>query len=120
MNRIVATVVSEDVKPATFLPAAGEGKVKFHIERGSKGGTGFRRLQFLAPGTAERAAAEAVVAKREQGVTMKAIAAELHVSVPTVRRMITALLVTTSTEAQTQADFAAVLAAAKAEEPTSV
>lgn len=117
MNRIVATVVSDDVKPSTFLPAASEGKVKFHIERGN--GT-YRRLQFLAPGTAERAAAEAVVAKREQGVTMKTIAAELHVSVPTVRRMITALLVTTSTEEQSQADFAAVLAAAKAEEPSAV
>jgi DNA invertase Pin-like site-specific DNA recombinase len=109
MNRILATV-AQTTTPDTFLQDAAEGQVKFHIERGN--GT-FRRLQFLAPGTAERAAAEAVQAKRDQGVTMKAIAAELHVSVPTVRRMLTALTVTLSTEEQDKKDFAALIATAE-------
>ena len=90
MSAVLATVAS-DTTVDNFVAQAAEGKVKFHTERGN--GT-TRRIQFLAAGTAERETAEWVAEQREEGVTMKAIAATLHVSVPTVRRMINALLLT--------------------------
>lgn len=104
MTAIVTTVTATTTE-ATLVSEAAEGKVQFHTERGN--GT-FRRIQFLAEGTPEREVAEWVAAQREEGVTMKAIAAEMHVSVPTVRRMINALLVTQEAEE----DAAAVLEAA--------
>lgn len=69
-----------------------------------------RNIPLLPAGSEARTTAEAVVAKRNDGVTMAAIAADLHVSVPTVRRMINSLLLTEKHEAG-QAKVAKMLAA---------
>lgn len=78
-----------------------------------------RRIPLLAAGTEARTVAEGIVAARNEGTTMKAIAADLHVSVPTVRRMINSLLLTQKHEAG-QARSAALQAAkaAKKASPT--
>jgi DNA-binding NarL/FixJ family response regulator len=94
MTTILITATTP-VDADTLVPAAAEGKVKFHRER-ANGTT--RRVQFLAEGTAEREVAEWVVVQRGEGRTMKAIAAEMHVSVPTVRRLINALMLTWEVE----------------------
>jgi DNA-binding NarL/FixJ family response regulator len=91
----IVTTVQATTTVDTLVPEAAEGKVKFHTQRSN--GT-FRRVQFLAEGTKDREVAEWVAAQREEGVTMKAIAAEMHVSVPTVRRMLNALLLTQEIE----------------------
>lgn len=99
MTGIVTT--SNVVLTADNLVAeAAEGHVKFHTLR-NNGTT--RRIQFLAEGTADREVAEWVMAQRGEGVTMKTIAAEMHVSVPTVRRMINALLLTWEVEDEAEA-----------------
>lgn len=97
MTAIVTTVTTTTTED-TLVTEAAEGKVQFHTQRSN--GT-FRRIQFLAQGTPEREVAEWVAAQREDGVTMKTIAAAMHVSVPTVRRMINALLVTLEAEEDT-------------------
>lgn len=94
MTAIVATVTATTTVD-TLATEAAEGTVKFHTER-SNGTT--RRIQFLAEGTDARLVAEWVMEQRTDGRTMKAIAAEMHVSVPTVRRMINALLLTWEVE----------------------
>lgn len=94
MSTIVTTVQATTTVD-TLLPEAAEGKVKFHRERGN--GT-FRRIQFLADGTEAREIAEWIQSEREEGKTMKGIAAEMHVSVPTVRRMLNSLLLTQEME----------------------
>ena len=94
MNAIVTTI-TPDTTPDTFLVDAVAGAVKFHTERSN--GT-FRRVHFLPADSTERQTAEWVVLQREEGKTMKAIAAEMHVSVPTVRRMINDLLLTQEME----------------------
>lgn len=91
MTAVLAITVSPSTTPDTFLSDAVTGKVLFHTERGN--GT-FRRVHFLADGTKEREIAEWVADQREQGVTMRKIAAELHMSVPSVRRMINDLILT--------------------------
>lgn len=98
MTAIVTTVTSTTTVD-TLVTEAAEGKVQFHTERGN--GT-FRRIAFLAEGSPEREVAEWVASQREEGVTMKAIAAEMHVSVPTVRRMINALLNTLDVEEEAE------------------
>lgn len=94
MTSILVTV-TETTTPETLAWEALEGKVKFHRER-ANGTT--RRVQYLAPTSIERETAEWVMEQRSEGRTMKAIAAEMHVSVPTVRRMINALLLTWEVE----------------------
>lgn len=112
MNTILTTITATTTVE-TFVPEAVEGKVRFHTVR-SNGST--RRVQFLAEGTADREVAEWVLAQREEGATMKAIAAEMHVSVPTVRRMINALLLTQEMEEADTEDLAEILADAAVEE----
>lgn len=94
MTTIIATI-TPTTTVETLAAEAAEGSVKFHRERGN--GT-TRRVQYLADGTAERETAEWITVQRSEGRTMKAIAAEMHVSVPTVRRMINALLLTWEVE----------------------
>lgn len=94
MSSIVTTVTTATTSE-TLVAEAATGTVQFHRERGN--GT-FRRVQFLAEGTTARDVAEWVMAQRTEGRTMKAIAAEMHVSVPTVRRMINALTLTWEVE----------------------
>jgi len=91
----IVTTVSTTTTVDTLATEAAEGVVKFHTLRGN--GT-TRRIQFLAEGTPEREAAEWVMAQRSEGVTMKTLAGQMHVSVPTVRRMINALLLTWEVE----------------------
>lgn len=96
----IVTTVTATVTADTLATEAAEGHVKFHTLR-SNGTT--RRIQFLTEGTLEREVAEWVMAQRGEGVTMKAIAAEMHVSVPTVRRMINALLLAWEVEDEAEA-----------------
>lgn len=96
----IVTTTSTVVTVENLADEAAQGHVKFHTLR-NNGTT--RRIQFLAEGTAEREVAEWVMAQRGEGVTMKAIAAEMHVSVPTVRRMINALLLTWEVEDEAEA-----------------
>ncbi len=81
---------------ATLAQAAAAGNVRFYRQR--RNGT-MRNLTYLAPGTAERAQAEAVTKRREAGETIQAIANDLKVSVATVRRMATGLLLAKQVEA---------------------
>lgn len=97
--------------PATaseFLEAAEQGKVKVYRERGN--GT-LRHIPFLAEGTAEREIAEWVREQREER-TMRDIAAEIHESVPSVRRRLNALEITEEVEAYEDEDITEILAAA--------
>lgn len=94
------TTTSTAVNADNLATEAAQGNVKFHTLR-ANGTT--RRVQFLAEGTPEREVAEWVMAQRGEGVTMKAIASEMHVSVPTVRRMINALLLTWEVEDEAEA-----------------
>lgn len=53
-----------------------------------------RRVKYLTPGTGDFRFAEALYARRQEGMTKKDIAAELNVSAPTVRRYLTRFLLT--------------------------
>ena len=86
----------QTVTTDNFFQKAESGAVKFYRVRGN--GT-TRRIPYL--GTSEsqvRQEAEWVLEQREEGRSMKAIAAELHQSVPTVRRTINALLLAEEVE----------------------
>ena len=90
-------------KPAAKKPAlsklaqaAAKGDVKFYRRRAN--GT-MRRVPYLAPGTAERKAAETVVGRRDKGETIQAICEDLKLSKATVRRMITGVLFAQAVEA---------------------
>lgn len=58
-----------------------------------------RSLPYLAPGTPERAAAEAVAARVAKGETLPAIATDLKVSLATARRFLTNLTLAQDVEA---------------------
>lgn len=93
-----------------FLAAAVAGRVKVYRERGN--GT-LRHIPFLAEGTADREIAEWVREQRDER-TMKDIAAEMHESVPSVRRRLNALEITEEVEAYEDEDLAEIFAAASA------
>ncbi len=57
-----------------------------------------RSLPYLAPGTAERAAAEAVAARVEKGETVTVVAEDLKVSMATARRFLTNLALAQAVE----------------------
>lgn len=116
MSTIVTTVTSTDVTAENFLEAAAKGTVKFYTER-SNGTT--RHVQFLAEGTADREVAEWVLVQRDAGVPMRSIANEMHASIPTVRRMINALLLTLEVEEYDTDEIADLLALVDSEEPQS-
>lgn len=95
MIATVVTTVTATTTVDTLVAEATEGSVKFH----TFGGNGkYRRVQFLAEGTVARDTAEWITAQRNEGRSMKSIAAEMHVSQPTVRRMINALVLTQEVE----------------------
>lgn len=114
MNTLVITT-APTTTASTFLADAAAGKVQFHTERSN--GT-FRRVHFLADGTKEREIAEWVAEQREQGVTMRKIAAELHASVPAVRRMINDLLMTEEFEQMDAEELEALVQGAAEAETT--
>lgn len=111
MTTIQTTVVGTTVTPANFLEAAAAGNVRFHTVR-ANGTT--RRVQFYADGTEARETAEWVEEQRNDGRTMKDIAAEMHLSVPSVRRILNALALAQEVEDMEPEDIEAMLAEAQA------
>ena len=101
MTAKTATKKPETTAPKTLKDAAAAGAVRLFRQR--KNGT-LRSLPYLAPGTDPRKEAEAVAARREEGETVGTIAADLNLSVATVRRMITNLLLARAIEAGKHAD----------------
>lgn len=81
----VFATVSPEAVAADLAAAAKAGKATFHVRRSD--GT-FRRMAYLPPGSAARRQAEKVMQQREKKVSMKDIAKAMHVSIPTVRRII--------------------------------
>lgn len=75
--------------PSKLAQAAAKGEVKLYRRRAN--GT-MRRVPYLAAGTPERKAAEAVVARRESGDTIPVLCEDPKMSKATVRRMITGVL----------------------------
>ena len=92
---------TKPTEPKTLQDAAAAGTVRLFRQR--KNGT-LRSLTYLAPGSAARKEAEAVAARREKGETIGSITDDLNVSVATVRRMITNLLLAQQIEAGEHAD----------------
>lgn len=77
--------VTEAVTVANFAESVANGNVQFYTVRGN--GT-TRHIPVFAEGTEGFQVGEQVAEWREDGRTMKSIAAELHLSVPSVRRML--------------------------------
>lgn len=103
----IAVTITEGTTVDTFPTAVAEGRVRFYSVRGN--GT-TRHMQYLTG--KDREIAEWVVQQREEGVTMKAIAAEALMSVPTLRRLINALALTEEVDEYDAEDIAALLAEA--------
>jgi hypothetical protein len=87
----VLVTATASTTPATFLADLAAGTAQIHKER-SNGTT--RRIHFLAPGTEARELAEYVEAQRDNGLTMAAIAASLHLSAAATRRALNDLILT--------------------------
>lgn len=81
----VFATVDPDAVAKDLEAAAKAGKATFHVRRGD--GT-FRRMAYLPPGSAARRQAEKIEKQRTDKVSMKDIAKAMHVSIPTVRRII--------------------------------
>lgn len=103
----IAVTTEQGVTVETFVKAAAEGKVRFYRVR--ENGT-YRHIQFLADGTKEREVAEWIAGQREEGVTMKAIASDINLSVPSVRRILNSLLLTEEVEEYDESDIEPLLA----------
>lgn len=99
--------VTEAVTVANFTEAAAKGEVQFYKVRGN--GT-TRHIPFFAEGSKEREVAEWVAEQREEGVTMQAIAKDLHLSVPSVRRMLNSLLLSEEVDGYDEEEVAEILA----------
>jgi DNA-binding NarL/FixJ family response regulator len=94
---ILVEITATEVATGTTLQhLAASGDAVFHVRRSD---ASLRRIQYLAPGTKERKTAERIELLRAEGKGMKAIARKLHVSVPTVRRIINSLELSVSVEA---------------------
>jgi FixJ family two-component response regulator len=85
----IAITATKPVTIDTFVEAVNTEAVKFHTVR-SNGTT--RRVRVLT--AEEREVANWVQAQREEGMTMKEIAKEMSLSVPSVRRLINRALLT--------------------------
>jgi hypothetical protein len=105
--------VTESTTVESFAQDVAAGKVKFYRVRGN--GT-TRHVPFFAAGTKEREEAEWVLEQREDGRTMREIADELHLSVPSVRRMINSALLSDEVDEYESEDIEDLLAEAKQEE----
>lgn len=101
--------VTPEVTVDNFAEALASGKVQLYTVRGN--GT-TRHIPFYAEGSKDREVAEYVMEQREDGVSMKAIATELHLSVPSVRRMLNSLLLSEDVEEYGEEDIAEILALA--------
>lgn len=103
-TRPVVVHATAKVTGPTLVAAAHAGTVRFAKVRES--GT-LRAWPVLAPGSAARKQAEGIQAKRAAKQPVEAIAKEMKVSVPTVRRAITALAFTLEVEKMSAKDRAA-------------
>lgn len=108
----IMTVIAEGTTVETFATALAEGKVRFYRVRENDT---YRHVPYFAEGTKEREVGEWVLEQREEGVTMKAIATEMHVSVPSVRRLINAVLLAQEVEEYDEEDIADLLEEAAVE-----
>jgi len=99
--------VTPEVTVDNFAESLASGNVQLYTVRGN--GT-TRHIPFFAEGTEDREVAEQVAEWREDGRTMKAIATELHLSVPSVRRMLNSLYLSEDVESYDEEDIAAILA----------
>lgn len=81
--------------PTTLVEALTSGAAQLFKVRAN--GTK-RSLPYLKPGSTDRLQAEHVVGRRDKGETVAAIAADMNVSVATVRRFITNLLLAQEVE----------------------
>jgi hypothetical protein len=106
MTVLVITAPS-DTTAINFIERAVKGEIKFHKER-DNGTT--RRVHFLT-GTA-REHAEWAADQRDAGKGMKAIAAEAHQSVPTIRRWLNDLALTEAVELADEEELEAMLTGA--------
>lgn len=93
MGTIAIELRDTTVTAETFIQAATEGKIHFYRVR--ENGT-YRHIPFLTG--EDREHAQWIASQREAGRTMKEIADELHLSIPTVRRMINGLLLVEEVE----------------------
>lgn len=102
----IAIQATTDTTAATLIADLTSGAAKLYKERDN--GT-FRRVHFLADGTEAREHAEWVAAQREDGRSMKDIAAEINLSVSAVRRMLNDLALTEELEDMGAEDMADLL-----------
>lgn len=96
MTTFVLSPANTDVKvrKASEMFAAGELKAFTRRSNGT-----LRRVDLLVEGSTKRETAEGIAAKLTEGSTVKSVARELHASVATVRRYLTALELTKEIEA---------------------
>jgi hypothetical protein len=108
MNIVITA--PESTTPASILADLAAGTAQLHKER--ENGT-YRRVHYLADGSTAREHAEWIVAEREEGKSMKAIATELHTSVSAIRRVINDLLLTEELEHMEAEELAEMLRGAE-------
>jgi hypothetical protein len=108
--------VTENVTVDNFAESIANGNVQFYRVRGN--GT-TRHIPVFAEGTKEFEVAEYVAEQREEGTTMKALATELHMSVPSVRRLINSYLLSDEVAGYEQEDIEELLASAREDQPVA-
>lgn len=115
--RTINFTVPATATAESFATDLAQGHVEIHTERSN--GT-FRKVHFLTDGTDAREMAEYVLALREGNdeegrapQSMRTIANSLHVSIPTVRRMLNDLALTHELEDMDQADIDALFTGAE-------
>lgn len=110
----VFATVEPDAVAKDLEAAAKAGRATFHVRRSD--GT-FRRMAYLPPGSSSRKQAEKIEKQRtaKPPVSMKDIAKAMHVSIPTVRRIINNLELSRHIEAGDM-NYAVALAPAGAEQ----
>lgn len=108
MNIVITA--PESTTPTTLLADLAAGTALLHKER--ENGT-YRRVHFLADESTAREHAEWIAAQREDGVSMRALAAELHTSVSAIRRVLNDLILTEELEAMAEEELAEILKGAE-------
>lgn len=91
MQTTIQVAATKPITAFTFKEEALAGNVLFHSVRSD--GT-VRRIRLLVPDTEEFETAEWVMEQREAKVPMRNIARQMHLAVPTVRRLINRYLLT--------------------------
>jgi hypothetical protein len=92
----MSSIVLTTSTATNVVAALTEGTASLHRTR-ANGTT--RNIPFYAVGTTVRQQAEQVATLREAGLGMAKIAAEMHMSIPTVRRMLNSLILSQALEA---------------------